>query len=126
MGRFPRAFLLAERFGLAMVGRAAGPGSDSPAVSALRVDLDEPSCLSVASASRAPVLCPLPDGSQDTAVFAALATGELRLVVTALRLRELSVAFLVVATDRPLPAVELDELTQAAAGAEAAFARLRG
>ncbi|WNZ64946.1 general secretion pathway protein GspE [Myxococcus sp. MxC21-1] len=71
-GRFQRAFLLGESLGLARVGHAWGPGSDSAAVAQLKVDLEAPSLLHTAMTSAGASVFDAPACPQDEAIFAAL------------------------------------------------------
>ncbi|MBJ6764217.1 hypothetical protein JGU66_25865 [Myxococcaceae bacterium JPH2] len=94
-GRFRRAFLLGESFGLARVGRAWGAGSESPQVAALSVDLESPSLFASALSSGAPRVFSAPDCPQDETIFAALCEPASHLLVAPLRVRGRPVAFFV-------------------------------
>ncbi|RKG76394.1 general secretion pathway protein GspE [Corallococcus terminator] len=109
-GRFRRAFLLGDSFGLARVGRAWGPGSERPEVSALKVDLDAPSLLASALKGPSPSVFNAPQGPQDEAIFSALCESESHLLVFPLHARGQPVAFFV-AENGPAP-VELDTLEE--------------
>ena len=126
-GRFRRAFLLGESFGLARVGHAWGPGSDSPAVSALKVDLEAPSLLTAAmAAGTGPSVFKAPDCSQDEAIFSALG-GEAssHLLVATVRNRGRPVAFVIADHGaEPVDASALEELTRVIEKASEAYERL--
>jgi hypothetical protein len=126
-GRFQRAFLLGESLGLARVGHAWGPGSDSPAVSALKVDLEAPSLLTVAIAAGAsPSVFNAPVSAQDEAIFAALG-GEAssHLLVATVRSRGRPVAFVIADHGaEPVDTSALEELTRVIDKASAAYDRL--
>ncbi|MCY1014908.1 hypothetical protein [Pyxidicoccus sp. MSG2] len=126
-GRFRRAFLLGESLGLARVGHAWGPGSDSPAVSALKVDLEAPSLLTVAIAAGAgPSVFNAPVSAQDEAIFSALG-GEAssQLLVATVRSRGRPVAFVIADQGaEPVDTSALDELTRVIDKASAAYDRL--
>ncbi|RYZ37204.1 MAG: hypothetical protein EOO71_28980 [Myxococcaceae bacterium] len=109
-GRFRRAFLLGDSFGLARVGRAWGLGSERPEVSALKVDLDAPSLLASALKGPSPSVFNAPQGPQDEAIFSALCESESHLLVFPLHARGQPVAFFV-AENGPAP-VELDTLEE--------------
>ncbi|WP_324291562.1 hypothetical protein [Corallococcus sp. BB11-1] len=109
-GRFRRAFLLGDSFGLARVGRAWGPGSERPEVTALKVDLDAPSLLASALKGPSPSVFNAPQGPQDEAIFSALCEAESHLLVFPLHARGQPVAFFV-AENGPAP-VELDMLEE--------------
>lgn len=95
-GRFRRAFLLGDSFGLARVGRAWGPGSDRPEVSALKVDLDTPSLFTSALNGPSPSVFSAPQAPQDEAIFSALCgESEHHLLVFPLHSRGQPVAFFV-------------------------------
>ncbi|RKH41605.1 hypothetical protein [Corallococcus sicarius] len=111
-GRFRRAFLLGDSFGLARVGRAWGPGSERPEVSALKVDLDSPSLLASALKGPSPSVFSAPQGPQDEAIFSALCESESHLLVFPLHARGQPVAFFV-AEHGPAP-VELSTLEELA------------
>ena len=111
-GRFRRAFLLGDSFGLARVGRAWGPGSERPEVSALKVDLDAPSLLASALKGPSPSVFSAPQGPQDEAIFSALCESESHLLVFPLHARGQPVAFFV-AEHGPAP-VELSTLEELA------------
>ncbi|RKH50607.1 hypothetical protein D7V93_30310 [Corallococcus llansteffanensis] len=111
-GRFRRAFLLGDSFGLARVGRAWGPGSERPEVSALKVDLDAPSLFASALKGPSPSVFSAPQGPQDEAIFSALCESESHLLVFPLHARGQPVAFFV-AEHGPSP-VDLDTLEELA------------
>jgi hypothetical protein len=95
-GRFRRAFLVGDSFGLARVGRAWGPGCDRPEVSALKVDLDSPSLFTSALNGPSPSVFSAPQVPQDEAIFAALCgESESHLLVFPLHARGQPVAFFV-------------------------------
>ncbi|NOK04182.1 general secretion pathway protein GspE [Myxococcus xanthus] len=125
-GRFQRAFLLGESLGLARVGHAWGPGSDSAAVAGLKVDLEAPSLLHTAMTSVGASVFEAPACPQDEAIFAALGgEGASRLAVIAIRNRGQAVAFIVADHGaEPIAAPALDELTLIAQKASEAFSRL--
>lgn len=125
-GRFQRAFLLGESLGLARVGHAWGPGSDSAAVAQLKVDLEAPSLLHTAMTSAGASVFDAPACPQDEAIFAALGgEGASRLAVIAIRSRGQAVAFIVADHGaEPIAAPALDELTLIAQKASEAFSRL--
>ncbi|WP_229908291.1 hypothetical protein [Comamonas sp. JC664] len=125
-GRFQRAFLLGESLGLARVGHAWGPGSDTEAVASLKVDLEAPSLLLSAMASASPTVFSAPECAQDEALFAALGgTGASHLAVIAIRNQGHAVAFIVADHGaEPVPTPALEELTRIAEKASDAFARL--
>ncbi len=125
-GRFQRAFLLGESLGLARVGHAWGPGSDTEAVASLKVDLEAPSLLLSAMASASPTVFTTPECAQDEALFAALGgTGASHLAVIAIRNQGHAVAFIVADHGAaPVPTPALEELTRIAEKASDAFARL--
>ena len=125
-GRFQRAFLFGESLGLARVGHAWGPGSDSEAVAGLKVDLEAPSLLQAAMASMAPRVFSAPECAQDEALFAALGgPGAAHLAVIAIRNQGHAVAFIVADHGSEPPAAQaLDELAQIARKASEAFAQL--
>jgi hypothetical protein len=125
-GRFKRAFLLGESFGLARVGRAWGPGSDSSAALALQVDLDAPSILTAATVGHRPVIASTPAEPQDAAIFAALAEEPTsQLVVAPLQVRGRAVAFFV-ADQGATPVAEalIDEMARVIEKASEAYGRL--
>lgn len=110
-GRFRRAFLLGDSFGLARVGRAWGPGSDRPEVTALKVDLDAPSLLASALTGPSPSVFSAPQGPQDEAIFSALCEAESHLLVFPLHARGQPVAFFVAEHGpSPLEVPMLEEL----------------
>ncbi|MFP2905182.1 hypothetical protein ACLESD_09015 [Pyxidicoccus sp. 3LFB2] len=124
-GRFRRAFLLGESFGLARVGHAWGPGSDSPAVSALKVDLEAPSLLTAAMMGAGPSLINGPGCPQDEAIFSALGEDASRLLVVAVRSRGRPVAFVVADTgSEPVDTSLLDDFTRVIDKASEAYDRL--
>ncbi|NVJ03228.1 general secretion pathway protein GspE [Myxococcus sp. AM009] len=125
-GRYQRAFLLGESLGLARVGHAWGPGSDSAAVAGLKVDLEAPSLLHTAMTSPSASVFDAPACPQDEAIFAALGgEGPSHLAVIAIRNRGHAVAFIVADHGaEPISAPALDELTRIAQKASEAFSRL--
>jgi hypothetical protein len=126
-GRFQRAFLLGESLGLARVGHAWGPGSDSPAVSALKVDLEAPSLLTVAIAAGAgPSVFNAPVSAQDEAIFSALGgQASSHLLVATVRSRGRPVAFVIADHGaEPVDTSALEELTRVIDKASAAYDRL--
>ncbi|WP_226994404.1 general secretion pathway protein GspE [Myxococcus hansupus] len=125
-GRFQRAFLLGESLGLARVGHAWGPGSESEAVAGLKVDLEAPSLLLAAMSSTGPSVFTAPACAQDEAIFAALGgTNASHLAVIAIRNQGHAVAFIVADHGpEPVSTPALDELTRVAEKASDAFARL--
>ncbi|WP_240358657.1 general secretion pathway protein GspE [Myxococcus vastator] len=125
-GRYRRAFLLGESLGLARVGHAWGPGSDSAAVAGLKVDLEAPSLLHTAMTSPSASVFDAPACPQDEAIFAALGgEGTSHLAVVAIRNRGQTVAFIVADPGaEPIAAPALDELTRIAQKASEAFSRL--
>ncbi|WP_426757403.1 hypothetical protein [Myxococcus sp. Y35] len=125
-GRFQRAFLLGESLGLARVGHAWGPGSDSEAVAGLKVDLEAPSLLQAATASTGPSIFSVPECAQDEAIFAALGGASAsQLAVVTIRNQGQAVAFIVADPGaEPLAGPALDELARIAQKASEAFARL--
>ncbi|MBZ4415858.1 hypothetical protein [Myxococcus sp. RHSTA-1-4] len=124
-GRFRRAFLLGESLGLARVGHAWGPGSDSPAVSALKVDLEAPSLLTTAMAGTGPSVFNAPSCAQDEAIFSALGETSSRLLVVALRSRGRPVAFVVADSgSEPVDSALLEDLARVVDKASEAYDRL--
>ncbi|QDE94075.1 general secretion pathway protein GspE [Myxococcus xanthus] len=125
-GRFQRAFLLGESLGLARVGHAWGPGSDSAAVAQLKVDLEAPSLLHTAKTSAGASVFDAPACPQDEAIFAALGgEGASHLAVIAIRSRGQAVAFIIADHGaEPIAAPALDELTLIAQKASEALSRL--
>lgn len=125
-GRFQRAFLLGESLGLARVGHAWGPGSDTAAVSGLKVDLEAPSLLHSATTSLGASVFDAPACPQDEAIFAALGgEGPSHLAVIAIRHRGQAVAFIVADHGaEPVGSSALDELNLIAQKASEAFDRL--
>ncbi|MBN8467067.1 hypothetical protein JYJ95_11110 [Corallococcus exiguus] len=111
-GRFRRAFLLGDSFGLARVGRAWGPGSDRPEVTALKVDLDTPSLFTSALNGPSPSVFSAPQVPQDEAIFSALCgESESHLLVFPLHSRGQPVAFFVAEHGpSPLEVAMLEEL----------------
>ncbi|NRD63875.1 general secretion pathway protein GspE, partial [Corallococcus exiguus] len=111
-GRFRRAFLLGDSFGLARVGRAWGPGSDRPEVTALKVDLDAPSLFTSALNGPSPSVFSAPQVPQDEAIFSALCgESESHLLVFPLHSRGQPVAFFVAEHGpSPLEVAMLEEL----------------
>ncbi|WP_223761477.1 hypothetical protein [Corallococcus sp. AS-1-6] len=111
-GRFRRAFLLGDSFGLARVGRAWGPGSDRPEVTALKVDLDTPSLFTSALNGPSPSVFSAPQVPQDEAIFSALCgESESHLLVFPLHSRGQPVAFFVAEHGpAPLEVALLEEL----------------
>jgi hypothetical protein len=125
-GRFSRGFLLGESFGVARVGRAYGPGSNKPAVSALQVDLDAPSLLAMAAAGGGPVVSSVPESQEDEALFAALGQSFSHLAAAAIRVRERAVGFMVIdGGASPFNPNELDDLEKLLAAAAEAYGRLQ-
>jgi hypothetical protein len=125
-GRFPRGFLLGETFGLARVGRAYGFGSNKPAVTALRVDLEAPSILARAAADGRPIVSSTPESQEDEALFAALGESFSHLMAAPIRLYQCTVGFVVVdGGPSPFGTSELGELEQLVAAASEAYDRLR-
>ncbi|MHB8873157.1 MAG: GspE/PulE/PilB domain-containing protein [Myxococcaceae bacterium] len=125
-GRFRRAFLFVEATGTAVVGRAVGAGSERPAARALRINLRQPSCLTVAASTEGPYRLPAGADGQDGALLAALAEPGWTAVATSLRRKHPSRLFVVALSDAAPDAKLLGELGQAVALADAAFARLAG
>ncbi|MCP3101358.1 general secretion pathway protein GspE [Myxococcus sp. K15C18031901] len=124
-GRFQRAFLLGESFGLVRVGHAWGPGSDSPAVSALKVDLEGPSLLMSSLGSPGPSRFDAPACAQDEAIFSSLGGPSSRLVVVPIRARGRPVAFVVADPGvEPMGETAFDELTRVAVKAAETYDRL--
>ncbi len=124
-GRFRRAFLLGESFGLARVGHAWGPGSDSSAVSALKVDLEAPSLFTAAMTGTGPSFVNGPRCAQDEAIFSALGGATQRLLVVALRSRGRPVAFVVADPgSEPVDPSLLDDFTRVIDKASEAYDRL--
>ncbi|MFP2924679.1 hypothetical protein ACLESO_05565 [Pyxidicoccus sp. 3LG] len=125
-GRFRRAFLLGESLGLARVGHSWGQGSDSPAVSALKVDLEAPSLLTSAEAITGPSLFSAPTHPQDEAIFSALGgEASARLLVAAVRSRGRPVAFIVADPgSEPVEPSTLDELSRVLDKASETYDRL--
>ncbi|RJS20787.1 hypothetical protein DRW03_19110 [Corallococcus sp. H22C18031201] len=125
-GRFRRAFLLGESFGLARVGRAWGAGSESPQVAALSVDLESPSLFASALSSGAPRVFSTPDCPQDETIFTALCEPASHLLVAPLRVRGRPVAFFV-AEHGPAPVAPemLAEVTRVAEKVTATYGRLQ-
>ncbi|NPC47879.1 hypothetical protein D7X99_00295 [Corallococcus sp. AB032C] len=111
-GRFRRAFLLGDSFGLARVGRAWGHGSDRPEVTALKVDLDAPSLFTSALNGPSPSVFSAPQVPQDEAIFSALCgESESHLLVFPLHSRGQPVAFFVAEHGpSPLEVAMLEEL----------------
>ena len=124
-GRFSRCFLLGESFGVARVGRAYGPGSNKPAVSALQVDLEAPSLLAMAAAGSGPVVSSVPESQEDEALFAALGESFSHLAAAAIRVRERAVGFMVIdGGPSPFGPNELDELEKLLAAASEVYGKL--
>ncbi|MFY2564215.1 hypothetical protein ACN469_41875 [Corallococcus terminator] len=124
-GRFQRAFLLGESFGLVRVGHAWGPGSDSPQVSALKVDLEAPSLLMSALDQLGPSSFDTPSCTQDEAIFTALGGPSSRLLVIPIRARGRPVAFVIADSGgEPVATTTLDELTRVSAKASEVYDRL--
>jgi len=124
-GRFKRAFLLGESFGLARVGRAWGPGCDSAAALALQVDLEAPSILAAATEGQRPLVASAPTEPQDAAIFAALAEPSSNLVVAPLSVRGRAVAFFVVEQgSAPVAESVIDEMARVMEKASEAYGRL--
>ncbi|MCE9667206.1 hypothetical protein LY474_05200 [Myxococcus stipitatus] len=124
-GRFQRAFLLGESFGLVRVGHAWGPGSDSPAVSSLKVDLDVPSLLVASLGRLGPSSFETPSCAQDEAIFSSLGGPSSRLVVVPIRARGRPVAFVVADPGtEPLGEGAYEELTRVAVKAAETYDRL--
>ena len=125
-GRFRRAFLLGESFGIARVGHAWGPGSDSAAVSTLKVDLEAPSLLNAAMAVTGPSVVIAPNCAQDEAIFSALGgDAASRLLVIALRSRGRPVAFVVADPGaEPVDPSLLDDFTRVVDKVSEAYDRL--
>ncbi|WP_241758443.1 general secretion pathway protein GspE [Myxococcus landrumensis] len=124
-GRFQRAFLLGESFGLVRVGHAWGPGSDGPEVSALKVDLDVPSLLVSSLGQFGPSSFDAPTSAQDEAIFSALGGPASHLLVVPIRARGRPVAFIVADSgNTPVPGTTLDELTRVSAKASEVYDRL--
>jgi hypothetical protein len=124
-GRFRRAFLLGESLGLARVGHAWGPGSDSPAVSALKVDLEAPSLLTAAMASTGPSVFSAPSCAQDEAIFSALGEASSRLLVVTLRSKGRPIAFVVADPgSEPVDPALLEDLGRVVDKASEAYERL--
>ena len=125
-GRFSRGFLLGESFGVARVGRAYGPGSNKPAVSALQVDLEAPSLLAMAAAGGGPVVSSTPESQEDEALFAALGQSFSHLAAAAIRVRERAVGFMVIdGGASPFGPHDLDDLEKLLAAASEAYGRLQ-
>lgn len=126
-GRFSRGFLLGDTFGLARVGQAYGPGSDKPAVNALRVDLEAPSLLATAAADGKPVVSSVPETQEDESLFSALGESFSHLVAAPIRLRERTVGFVVIdGGPSTFGDEELEELTKLVSAASEAYGRLHG
>ncbi|MCP3161604.1 general secretion pathway protein GspE [Myxococcus qinghaiensis] len=124
-GRFQRAFLLGESFGLVRVGHAWGPGSDSPQVSALKVDLEAPSLLMSSLGQLGPSSFDTPSCAQDEAIFSALGGPSSRLLVMPIRARGRPVAFVIADSGgEPVDTTTLDELTRVSAKASEVYDRL--
>ncbi|NVJ20129.1 hypothetical protein HUW62_02685 [Myxococcus sp. AM011] len=124
-GRFQRAFLLGESFGLVRVGHAWGPGSDSPQVSALKVDLEAPSLLMSSLGQLGPSSFDTPSCVQDEAIFSALGGPSSRLLVMPIRARGRPVAFVIADSGgEPVATTTLDELTRVSAKASEVYDRL--
>lgn len=124
-GRFQRAFLLGESFGLVRVGHAWGPGSDSPAVASLKVDLEAPSLLVSALGQLGPSSFDAPSCVQDEAIFAALGGPTSHLLVVPIRARGRPVAFVVADSGGAhVATTTLDELTRVSAKASEVYDRL--
>ncbi|WP_342381350.1 hypothetical protein NVS55_16990 [Myxococcus stipitatus] len=124
-GRFQRAFLLGESFGLVRVGHAWGPGSDGPEVAALKVDLDAPSLLVSALGQLGPSSFDAPSSAQDEAIFSALGGPASHLLVVPIRARGRPVAFIVADSgNTPVPSTTLEELTRVSAKASEVYDRL--
>ncbi|WP_408890699.1 hypothetical protein ACJ2CR_09790 [Myxococcus faecalis] len=124
-GRFQRAFLLGESFGLVRVGHAWGPGSDSPAVASLKVDLEAPSLLVSALGQLGPSSFDAPSCVQDEAIFAALGGPTSHLLVVPIRARGRPVAFVVADSGgAQVATTTLDELTRVSAKASEVYDRL--
>lgn len=124
-GRFQRAFLLGESFGLVRVGHAWGPGSDSPQVSALKVDLEAPSLLMSSLGQAGPSSFDAPSCVQDEAIFSALGGPSSRLLVMPIRARGRPVAFVIADSGgEPVDTTTLDELTRVSAKASEVYDRL--
>lgn len=125
-GRFSRGFLLGESFGVARVGRAYGPGSNKPAVSALQVDLEAPSLLAMAAAGGGPIVSSVPESQEDEALFAALGESFSHLAAAAIRVRERPVGFMVIdGGPSPFDPNALDELEKLLSAASEAYGRLQ-
>ncbi|TQF11182.1 hypothetical protein FJV41_35515 [Myxococcus llanfairpwllgwyngyllgogerychwyrndrobwllllantysiliogogogochensis] len=124
-GRFQRAFLLGESFGLVRVGHAWGPGCDSPQVSALKVDLEAPSLLMSALEQLGPSSFDTPTCPQDEAIFTALGGPSSRLLVVPIRARGRPVAFVIADSGgTPVASTTLDELSRVSAKASEVYDRL--
>ncbi|WP_254627631.1 general secretion pathway protein GspE [Myxococcus sp. CA040A] len=124
-GRFQRAFLLGESFGLVRVGHAWGPGCDSPQVSALKVDLEAPSLLMSALEQLGPSSFDTPTCPQDEAIFSALGGPSSRLLVVPIRARGRPVAFVIADSGgTPVASTTLDELSRVSAKASEVYDRL--
>jgi hypothetical protein len=125
-GRFSRGLLLGESFGVARVGRAYGPGSNRPAVSALQVDLEAPSLLAMAAAGGGPVVSSVPESQEDEALFAALGQSFSHLAAAAIRVRERAVGFMVIdGGAAPFNPNDLDDLEKLLAAASEVYGKLQ-
>lgn len=124
--RFRRVFLFGERDGAAGVSRAKGEGSDRPQAKAIRVPLNQPSCMSTAAQSKAPVVVTASMGLLDAALFGALAEPGWTMVVAAMKRQAPNRAFIAVASDAAPDAKLLGDLSSMVSRAEAALAKLGG
>jgi transcriptional regulator with GAF, ATPase, and Fis domain len=108
------------------VGRAWGPGSDSPEALALQVDLEAPSLLTSAVTGGKLVVANAPVDAQDAAIFAALAEApSSSLLVAPLQVSGRTVGFLVAdAGDKPVGERALEELHRVIAQAAETYGRL--
>jgi hypothetical protein len=124
-GRFQRAFLLGESFGLARVGHAWGPGSDTAGVPSLKVDLEVPSLLTAAIRRGSPCVFNVPSCPQDEAIFSALAGPSSHLLVAPIQSQGRPVAFIVADHgSEPVDPTALEELTRIVIRASESYDRL--
>jgi hypothetical protein len=123
---FRRVFLFGERDGAAGVSRGKGDGADRPQAKAVRVPLDQPSCMSSATQSKFPMVVATSMGLLDAALFGALAEPGWTMVVAAIKRQAPNRAFIAVVSDVAPDAKLLGDFASMAGRAEAALAKLGG
>lgn len=124
-GRFQRAYLLGESFGLVRVGHAWGPGSEDAGVSSLKVDLEAPSLLAAAMLRGAPCVFNVPSCPQDEAIFSALAGPSSHLLVAPIQSRGRPVAFIVADHGpQPVEPTAIEELSRIVSRAAETFDKI--